>query len=91
MQLIETMNVHRADSEKIPKGEPDCLIHSMNSGHENLLVPEGVNDILKTLYREVLREQPKDVVSFMAIFLEEMLIVQDPGRIRAHHSTYHGI
>ena len=38
-----------------------------------LRVPDGFLELLESLYREVLRAQPDDVISFMALYLEDRL------------------
>ncbi|KAK2181761.1 hypothetical protein NP493_383g04077 [Ridgeia piscesae] len=53
---------------------PAGVMHNVKlSQLVKLRVPDGFLGILESLYREVLRAQPDDVISFMALYLEDLL------------------
>ncbi|KAK2189720.1 hypothetical protein NP493_98g00027 [Ridgeia piscesae] len=53
---------------------PGSLSHNVKlSQLVKLRVPDGFHGILESLYREVLRAQPDDVISFMSLYLEDLL------------------
>lgn len=47
-------------------------------------VPEGFNEVLQGLIREILREQPRDIIAFAALYFKckntgEVFIWEDPN------------
>ena len=63
--LYKTYKEH-IDQSQVPGG----VLHRPDLSH--LRMPEGFSDILAFLTREILREQPKDVIAFAARLTEDM-------------------
>ena len=54
-----------------------------------LRVPKGFQNVLWVLTREVLREQPKNIVEFSARFLQKLLWIRcDTGHDPARHGAH---
>ena len=45
----------------------------MSCGNVNLAVPDGFQDLLGDLSREILRKQPKNIPKFSAEYFQQML------------------
>ena len=59
------------ESEPSQVSVPDGVVHNRDRGSAK--VPSGIENILAFLYRETIREQPPDVVPFIAKLLAERL------------------
>ncbi|XP_023027434.2 uncharacterized protein [Leptinotarsa decemlineata] len=47
------------------------------------IVPDGLRELMSDISREVLRSQPKDVYTFIADYLEALLITRENARVAA--------
>ena len=54
---------------------------SVSYAPRGLSVPAGFEYILESLAREVLREQPKDIIAFAAEYFKAKLIVRDGKKL----------
>ncbi|NXS23884.1 SP17 protein, partial [Mystacornis crossleyi] len=54
---------------------------SIASADTNLRVPAGFRNLLEGLVREVLREQPTDVVAFAAQYFQKLLEQREAGGV----------
>ena len=50
---------------------------SVRYAPNNIKIPNGFQNILEALAREVLRDQPEDILSFSASFFAEKIRVRD--------------
>ncbi|NWW26597.1 SP17 protein, partial [Falcunculus frontatus] len=54
---------------------------SIASANTNMRVPAGFRNLLEGLAREVLREQPSDVVAFAAQYFQKLLEQREAGGV----------
>ncbi|NXS81033.1 SP17 protein, partial [Pteruthius melanotis] len=54
---------------------------SIAAANTNLRVPAGFRNLLEGLAREVLREQPTDVVAFAAQYFQKLLEQREAGGV----------
>ena len=59
---------------------PGSVIHSIASGH--VRVPKGIKEILEFLFKEVLRDQPQDIIAHCALLLESKIRREENERRR---------
>uniref|UniRef100_A0A182K3T2 RIIa domain-containing protein n=1 Tax=Anopheles christyi TaxID=43041 RepID=A0A182K3T2_9DIPT len=57
------------------------LLHCQRSPGAVIPVPEGLEELLQDISREVLRSQPPNVISFLADYLEEKLARRENRRV----------
>ena len=53
-----------------------------------LKVPEGFQALLEGLAREVLREQPTDIIKFSAEYFKSQLALREEGQITFSYSHF---
>lgn len=47
------------------------------------VIPDGLRELMSDISREVLRSQPKDVYSFIADYLDALMITRENARVAA--------
>lgn len=56
------------------------LLHKYNAESQPVKVPDGLKELMADIGREVLREQPIDIYTFVADYLESMLVVREENQ-----------
>lgn len=62
------------------------LLHKYNTESQPVQVPNGLKELMSDIGREVLRKQPTEIYSFVADYLESLLVVREESQSKT--STY---
>ena len=82
-EVDDQIPIGTTDDKLVPGG----VIHNRDaSRYVTLQVPDTFPQLLETIYREVLREQPENIVEFIAMLLADMLMERDGSESRSTSS-----
>lgn len=56
------------------------LLHKYNNESQPVHIPNGLKELMSDIGREVLREQPPDIYTFVADYLESLLVVREESQ-----------
>lgn len=56
------------------------LLHKYNHESQPVKIPNGLKELMSDIGREVLREQPTDIYTFVADYLESLLVVREESQ-----------
>lgn len=59
------------------------LLHKYNTENQSVKIPNGLNELMSDIGREVLREQPTEIYAFIANYLESMLVVREESQSKS--------
>lgn len=53
------------------------------------VIPDGLRELMNDISREVLRSQPEDVYTFIADYLDALMITRENARVAARSVNLH--
>lgn len=56
------------------------LLHKYNTESQSVKIPDGLKELMSDIGREVLREQPTSIYTFVADYLESLLVVREESQ-----------